>query len=103
MNRWSDRLIPHLIFCVTTCLVLFGLVMVYSSSAFDNYKSSRDKWETLVQSTIETVTVKAGAVSSMEEAIADLVRMYFARIGTSQPNSFSTAKLNACSEALLET
>jgi cell division protein FtsW len=72
MNRWSDRLIPHLIFCVTTCLVLFGLVMVYSSSAFDNYKSSRDKWETLVQTTVETATVKAGAATTTQEAIADL-------------------------------
>jgi cell division protein FtsW len=73
MNRWYARIIPHLIFCVTTCLVLFGLVMVYSSSAFEDYRrSSRSDWEQAVEKAVETATIQAGESNSGDEATATL-------------------------------
>jgi cell division protein FtsW len=53
MSRWLERMAPHMIFCLTTCLVLFGLVMVYSSSAFRDYrKTSQKAWELAVDQAV---------------------------------------------------
>jgi len=76
LSRWLDRMTPHMIFCVTTCLVLFGLVMVYSSSAFDDYKkSSRDKLEEAVRLAVEQATLSAGASDAGREATEILERL----------------------------
>ncbi len=53
MNRWIDRMAPHLLFFLTTCLVLFGLVMVYSSSAFYDYRqTTQAKWEKAIEAAV---------------------------------------------------
>ena len=57
MNRWIDRMSPHLLFFVTTCLVLFGLVMVYSSSAFYDYRqTTQAKWEKAIEAAVARAT-----------------------------------------------
>lgn len=57
MNRWIDRMAPHLLFFLTTCLVLFGLVMVYSSSAFYDYRqTTQAKWEKAIEAAVARAT-----------------------------------------------
>jgi cell division protein FtsW len=57
MTRWIDRMAPHMLFCLTTCLVLFGLVMVYSSSAFFDYRrNSQGQWEKAVEQAVQQAT-----------------------------------------------
>lgn len=57
MIRWIDRMVPHMIFCLTTILVLFGLVMVYSSSAFRDYRrDSQKRWEEAVELAVVRAT-----------------------------------------------
>src|SRR5690606_9491352 len=50
-----------------------GLVMVYSSSAFYDYrKSSRSEREPAVEKSVETATIKAGESNSSDEATTTL-------------------------------
>lgn len=61
MIRWIDRMVPHMLFCLTTLLVLFGLVMVYSSSAFRDYRrDSQKKWEEAVELAVVRATERPG-------------------------------------------
>ncbi|KXK40367.1 MAG: Lipid II flippase FtsW [Candidatus Hinthialibacteria bacterium OLB16] len=67
MKRWIDRMAPHMIFCFTTLLVLFGLIMVYSSSAFSDYrKESRPAWEKAVESAILQAETKSANAQELD-------------------------------------
>jgi len=64
MTRWSHQLVPHSLFCLVTCMVLFGLVMVYSSSAFTDYRGSRNDWKRAVDESVGQATGVASNSSS---------------------------------------
>lgn len=73
MNRWLDRMAPHAIFCLTTCMVLFGLVMVYSSSAFIDYRSTTQKqWEQAVDQAITTALQPGERAKLADEEVVSL-------------------------------
>ncbi|MCA9442853.1 MAG: FtsW/RodA/SpoVE family cell cycle protein, partial [Candidatus Omnitrophica bacterium] len=62
MSGQIGRLVPHILFSLTTVLVLFGLVTVYSAGAFFDYRSIRNQWE----KTVETAITQAIAPDSVE-------------------------------------
>lgn len=52
MNGQLGRVVPHILFCITTLLVLLGLVTVYSAGSFYGYKKIRNEWEGTVREAV---------------------------------------------------
>ena len=66
------RLVPHLLFSITTVLVLFGLVAVYSAGAFYDYRSSRNQWEKTVKEAIGQATAPDATASDSLDPLQTL-------------------------------
>ena len=69
MSGQIGRLIPHILFSLTTVLVLVGLVTVYSAGAFYDYISIRNQWEKTVE---EAITRATAPESVQDESVEPL-------------------------------
>jgi cell division protein FtsW len=117
MKRWFDRTIPHLIFFFTTCLVLFGLVMVYSSSAFHDYRRiTQRQWEPAIEAAVKcalegssrvgnkesmmgvnvATTVKGNAVTAVSESQIPTLEMLCERAAQRRTKMLSTFLKQMC-------